>query len=200
MYSQSASRWLNADGLDVDANKDETLSLDTTRTSRELMTAMRVIPYDDPVHLFRVYEPWECEEDGNGYPFIWNKISECRCAEKLYRCEDCGLAYLEEGDSLTVHHDNLRKADCRKENLIVYCWLHHKADHESHMRNIRSIQCKYCKACFLGLARLHRHIRGIHRPSELKIPEISLAKRPTSYVKRRGVWTAIQRERRSGLG
>ncbi len=158
------------------------------------MTAMRVIPYDGPASLFRVYEPWECEEDGNGYPFVWDKISECRCAEKSYRCDDCGFAYLEDGDILTVHHCNFNKVDCRRENLLVNCWLHHSVDHEPDL-NMRDIRCRQCDAWYLGLTRLHRHIRGIHRPSELKIPEIPLDKRPTSYGRRRGVWTAIQRQR-----
>lgn len=150
-----------------------------------------MMPYDDPANLFRVYGPWECEEEG--YPFIWNAISECRRAEKLYRCDDCGLAYLEDGDILTVHHCNFNKADCRRQNLLVNCWLHHSVDHEPDL-NMRDIRCKYCKGWFLGSARLHRHIRGIHRPFELKIPEVSLDKPPISYVGRRRTWAALQQK------
>lgn len=153
---------------------------------------MKVIPYDDPANLFRVYAPWECEEE-SGYPFIWNKISDCKRAEKVYRCEDCGLAYLEDGDILTLHHANFDKADCRRNNLDVYCWLHHSQDHEPDM-NMRDYRCKYCKGWFLGWARLHRHIKGIHRPSELKIPEVSPDKPPTSYVGRRRMWVALQQK------
>jgi hypothetical protein len=171
------------------------LRLDTAQTLRDFMTAMPIIPYDDPANLFRVYAAWECEEDGSGYPFIWDAISECRRAGKLYRCEDCGFAYLEDGDILTVHHNNFNKADCRKENLAVYCWLHHSLDHEPDL-NMRDMRCKYCKAWFLGWPRLHRHIKGIHRPFELKIPEITLDQRPTSYVGRGRVLAAIQQQQR----
>ncbi len=158
------------------------------------MTAMRTIPYDDPASLFRVYEPWEIEED-SGYPFLWRKISDVRLAERFYRCEDCGFAYLEDGDLLTVHHCNFNKSDCRRENLDVYCWLCHSADHEPDW-NIKDRHCRYCKGYYLGWPRLHRHIRGIHHPSELKIPEITLDKRPTSYVGRQGVLAAIQQQQR----
>jgi len=154
---------------------------------------MLIVAYDDPTHMFRRYEPWECDEDG--YPFIWDEISAVRRAEKLHRCEDCGLAYLEERDILTVHHANFNKADCRRENLDVYCWLCHSADHEPDM-NMRSIRCKYCKGYFQGLARWRRHIKGIHRPFELKIPEITLDQRPTSYVGRGKVFAAIQQSQR----
>jgi hypothetical protein len=153
---------------------------------------MPTVSYDDPANLFRRYQPWECEEDC-GYPFIWTKISEVRCAERLYRCDDCGFAYLEDGDILTVHHCNFNKADCRRENLDVYCWLCHSLDHEPDM-NMKDRRCKYCKGYFLGLARLLRHIKGIHRPFELKIPEITLDTRPTSYIGRRGMWTALQKQ------
>jgi hypothetical protein len=152
-----------------------------------------MIPYDDPASLFRVYEPSECEE--NGYPYIWNKISEVRCEEKLFRCADCGFAYLEDGDILTVHHFNFNKADCRRNNLDVYCWLHHSVDHEPDM-NMRDMRCKFCKGYFLDWPRLRRHIKGIHRPSELKIPEITLDKRPTSYVGRGKVLATIQQQQR----
>jgi hypothetical protein len=80
---------------------------------------MPTVSYDDPASLFRRYEPWECEEDG-GYPFIWTKISEVRCAERLYRCADCGFAYLEDGDILTVHHCNFNKADCRVPQVALF--------------------------------------------------------------------------------
>jgi hypothetical protein len=155
---------------------------------------MTMFPYDDPRCLFRRYQPWECEED-SGYPFIWTKISEVRCAERLYRCDDCGFAYLEDGDILTVHHSNFNKADCRRENLDVYCWLCHSLDHEPDM-NMKDRRCKYCKGYFLGWSRLHRHIKGIHRPFELKIPEITLDKRPTAYVGRGRVLAAIQQQQR----
>ena len=153
---------------------------------------MRTVPYDDPECLFRRYQPWECEED-SGYPFIWNKISAVRCEERFYRCEDCGFAYLEEADILTVHHSNFNKADCRRENLDVFCWLCHSLEHEPDM-NMKDFRCKYCKGYFLGLARLHRHIKGIHRPFELKIPEITLDRRPTPYTGRQKIWTAIQKQ------
>ena len=155
---------------------------------------MAIFRYDDPTHsLFRVYGDWECDDDG--YPFIWDEISECRRAEKLYRCEDCGFAYLEDGDILTVHHFNRNKADCRRRNLDVYCWLCHSVDHEPDF-NMRDLRCKYCEggAWFLGSARLHRHIRGIHRPFELKIPEIQLDKPPVSFVGRGKVWMALQKQ------
>lgn len=160
------------------------------------MTLMATIPYDDSRHLFRRYEPWECEED-SGYPFIWNEISEVRCEEKLFRCDDCGFAYLEDDDILTVHHCNLNKADCRRENLDVYCWLHHSQDHNSDVY-AKDIRCKYCKPkqYFLGWQRLHRHIKGIHKPFELKIPEITLDKRPKSYVGRHRVLPALQQQQR----
>ena len=154
--------------------------------------------YDDPTDsLFRVYGDWECDTDG--YPFIWRRISDIRRAERLYRCEDCGFAYLEkEADAdasiLTVHHFNQRKADCRRKNLYVYCWLCHRADHEPDFK-MRSRQCKHCKGWFLGWARLHRHIRGIHHPFELNIPDIELDKPPTSYVGRGDVWAAMQKEK-----
>lgn len=154
---------------------------------------MGTIPYDDPRILFRRYPAWECEKD-SGYPFIWEKISEIRRAEKLYQCADCGFAYLEEGDLLTVHHCNFNKADCRRENLDVYCWLCHSLEHEPDM-NMRDIQCKHCKGWFLGLARLLRHIKGIHHPFELKIPELQLDKPPTSYVGRGKMWAALQSQR-----
>jgi hypothetical protein len=154
---------------------------------------MPMFPYDDPTHsLFRVYGDWECED---GYPYIWNKMSEVRCEEKLFRCDDCGFAYLEEGDILTVHHNNLNKADCRRVNLPVYRWLHHSVDHEPGW-DARPIRCRFCKTYFIGWPRLHRHIRGIHRPSELKIPAITLAKRPISYVGRGRVLAAIQQQQR----
>jgi len=138
---------------------------------------MPLLPYDDPATLFRVYASWECEEDGNGYPFIWDTISECRRAEKSHWCDDCGLAYLEDGDVLTVHHQNRNKADCRRQNLVVNCWLHHSVDHELGL-NMQDFRCRQCDAWYLGWARLRRHIRGIHRPLELKIPEIKLDQRP----------------------
>jgi hypothetical protein len=153
---------------------------------------MPTVSYDDPANLFRRYEPWECDEDG-GYPFIWTKISEVRCAERLYRCDDCGFAYLEDGDILTVHHCNFNKADCRRENLDVYCWLCHSVDHNPDI-NVKDIRCKYCKVYFLGWSRLRRHIKGIHRPCELKIPGITLDKQPTSYTGRQKTWTAIQKQ------
>jgi hypothetical protein len=153
-----------------------------------------MFPYDDPRSLFRRYQPWECEED-SGYPFIWAKISEVRRAERLYRCNDCGFAYLEDRDILTVHHGNFNKADCRRENLAVYCWRCHSLDHEPDM-NMKDMRCKYCKRYFLGWPRLRRHINGIHRPFELKIPEITLDKRPTAYVGRGRVLAAIQQQQR----
>jgi hypothetical protein len=175
------------------------LSLDTAPTLREFKDPhfpcghMATFSYDDPKSLFRQYQPWECE-DGD-YPFIWEKISDCRRAEKLYRCDDCGFAYLEEQerDILTVHHFNLNKADCRRENLVVYCWLCHSADHNPDV-NMKAMRCKYCKGYFLGWSRLRRHIKGIHRPFELKIPELQLDRPPTSYVKRDRVWAAIQQK------
>jgi hypothetical protein len=130
----------------------------TPRKLHVILGFMPLVPYDDPVNLFRVYAPWECEEDGNGYPFVWDKISECRRVQRFYRCEDCGLAYLEDGDILTVHHRNLNKADCRIENLLVNCWLHHSVDHEPDL-NMRDMKCKYCKGYFLGWPRLHPHSR-----------------------------------------
>lgn len=149
------------------------------------------IPYDDPKNLFRVYQAWECDEEG--YPFIWKRISDVRCAERLYRCDDCGFAYLEDGDILTVHHINLNKTDCRRENFGVYCWLHHRADHEN-MSVPNNSRCKECKAWFLGWPQLRRHIKGIHRPFELKIPPITLDERPRSYAGRGRVLPAIQRQ------
>ena len=159
-------------------------------------------PYDNSEHLFRgacerlfrVYQAWECDEDG--YPYIWPKVSDVRCAERLFRCDDCGFAYLEDGgDMLTVHHNNLNKADCRRVNLAVCCWLHHSVDHEPGW-DARAIPCKICKpkTYFIGWPRLHRHIRGIHRPFELKIPPITLDERPTSYAGRGRVLPAIQRQ------
>lgn len=151
---------------------------------------MAMLLYDDPTHsLFRRYGEWECDEDG--YPFIWDEISDIRRAERLYRCDDCGFAYLECGDILTVHHSNLNKGDCRRRNLDVYCWLCHSADHEPDY-NLRGRRCKHCKGYFLGFSRLSRHIRGIHRPFELKIPDIQLDKPPASYLGRGKVWTALQ--------
>jgi hypothetical protein len=121
---------------------------------------MEVVPYDDPAYLFRVYAEWECDEEG--YPFVWNKITECKRAEKNYRCEDCGAAYRAEGDGLTVHHFNRDKSDCRRHNLSVYCWLHHSQDHEPSDPSIRDIYCRKCKGWFGGLARYLRHVRGTH--------------------------------------
>jgi hypothetical protein len=154
---------------------------------------MLTVAYDNSAHMFRRYEPWECDEDG--YPFIWPKISEVRSAERCWRCDECGFAYLEDGDILTVHHFNPVKADCRKENLKVYCWLHHSQDHEPDT-NVRAAKCKICKDYFGGWPRLRRHIRGIHRPSELKIPEIMLDQRPSSYVSRGKRLAAIQEQER----
>jgi hypothetical protein len=168
-------------------------SLDSFEWFTERMVVMRLIPYDDSAHMFRRYKDWEIEEE-TGYPFIWEKISAIRRAERLYRCADCGFAYLEEGDLLTVHHSNFNKADCRRENLNVYCWLCHSLDHEPDS-NQRDWKCKFCKGHFLGWGRLHRHIRGIHRAFELKIPEITLDRPPRSFVARRGTWSAIQQER-----
>jgi hypothetical protein len=156
---------------------------------------MPIIPYDDTAWLFRRCEPWECEENGEGYPYFWNEISEVRCAERLYRCDDCGFAYLEDGDILTVHHNNLNKADCRRANLHVYCWLHHSVDHEPAW-DARPIRCRICKTYFLGSARWLRHMKGIHHPLELKIPPITLDQRPTSYVSRGRVLAAIQQHQR----
>jgi hypothetical protein len=79
--------------------------------------------------------------------------------------------------------------------LLVNCWLHHNVDHEPDL-NMRDMQCKYCKEHFLGWPRLHRHIRGIHRAFELKIPEITLDKRPTAYVGRGRALAAIQEQQR----
>src|SRR5882762_7824594 len=62
--------------------------------------------------------------------------------------------------------------------------------------NIRDMLCQYCKGYFIGWPRLHRHIKGIHRPFELKIPEITLDQRPTSYVGRGRVLAAIQQQQR----
>lgn len=156
---------------------------------------MRTTPYCDPVYMFRKYAAWECEESGEGYPYIWNDISEMRCAERLYKCDDCGFAYLEDGDILTAHHNNFNKADCRRENLSVCCWLHHSVDHES-LWDQRPCRCPFCKRYLIGWPRLHRHIRGIHRPFELNIPEIILDQRPTSYVPRGRVLGAIQEHQR----
>ena len=155
----------------------------------------QLIRYDSPLYMFRKYAPCERDEDGEGYPYIWPAISDIRCAERLFRCDDCGFAYLEDGDILTVHHCNFNKADCRRENLLVNCWLHHNVDHEPDL-NMRDMQCKYCKEHFLGWPRLHRHIRGIHRAFELKIPEITLDKRPTAYVGRGRALAAIQEQQR----
>jgi hypothetical protein len=159
------------------------------------MMPMPMIPYDEPDCLFRRYQPWECEENGEGYPYIWSKISEVRLEEKLFRCDDCGFAYLEDGDILTVHHNNLNKADCRRVNLPAYCWLHHSVDHES-LSDQRPSRCRFCKTYFIGWPRLHRHIKGIHCPFELKIPEITLDQRPKSYVGRGRVLAAIQQQQR----
>jgi hypothetical protein len=102
---------------------------------------------------------------------------------------------LEDDDILTVHHFHPNKADCRKENLNVYCWLHHSQDHEPDT-SVRAAKCKFCKNYFGGWPRLHRHIRGIHKPSELRIPEIVLDQRPSSYVTRGRVLAAIQEQQR----
>jgi hypothetical protein len=59
---------------------------------------------------------------------------------------------------------------------------------------MRAIRCKYCKTYYLGWPRLHRHIKGIHRPFELKIPEVPLDKPPVSYVGRGKVWMALQKQ------
>lgn len=187
LYREASER-INAGG---------NLRIDIAQTLREFMTAMPMISYDDPAYMFRKYTPEECENNGEGYPFIWNELSEVRCAERLFRCDDCGFAYLEDGDILTVHHANLNKRDCRRENLFVYCWLHHSVDHES-LAYQREFRCRFCKTrtYFVSLARLTRHIRGIHRYRELRIPAITLDQRPTSFLGRGRVFAAIQEQQR----
>ena len=132
------------------------------------------VPYDSPASLFRVYRDSECDKDG--YPFIWDVISELRRAERNRECEDCGLDYLTERIrrkgklvrvALTVHHRNMRKEDCRRENLEVLCWSCHKTIHSDH-RSFRSYFCRHCKGYFLGLAHLMRHIRGRHAKARLR--------------------------------
>ena len=75
-----------------------------TRANSIFPAVNRIVRYDDPRRMFRKYVPDECEDNGEGYPYLWDEISKARCAEKDYRCEDCGFAYLEEGDILNVHH------------------------------------------------------------------------------------------------
>ena len=109
---------------------------------------MNFIQYDDPAFMFRRYKDWEIDKE-NSYPFIWEEISAIRRAEKLYRCADCGFAYLEKGDILTVHPSNFNKADCRRENLDVYCWLCYSLDHEPEL-DVLSIRCRFCKGYYAG--------------------------------------------------
>jgi hypothetical protein len=80
--------------------------------------------------LFRLYQPNEC--DDGGYPFIWPKISRLVKLNAEQRGMDCGLQYVKEGDYLTVHHQNERVADCRKENLVPMCWHCHKYQERWH--------------------------------------------------------------------
>ena|SRR5580698_1936082 len=119
----------------------------------------RMIPYDSPANLFRVYRLEECDDDG--YPFVWDTISLQRRHETGDHCSECGTAYRTDGDSLTVHHANANKADCRRENLVPKCWLHHKQYHvPAHGRN--GLRCPHCKELFLGWPYLRRHIDGRH--------------------------------------
>jgi hypothetical protein len=120
---------------------------------------MVLIPYDDACRLLRVYQDWECDEEG--YPFIWPQISLLMRRDAQNRCSDCGIAYHEAGDRLTVHHLNTVKADCQWMNLFVACWLCHTADHQPSFSN-RDIYCRRCKGWFNGWKRFQRHTQGMH--------------------------------------
>lgn len=150
--------------------------------------------YDDPLYMFRTFMPEECEEDGEGYPYLWNELSRVIRAERLYRCDECGFAYLEKQEILTVHHRNSNKSDCRRENLVVRCWLHHSVDHTPGPGE-RVHRCKFCGRCQIGIVRLKRHLRGIHKPYELKIPPLQLDRPPSSYHNRSGALKRIQNTR-----
>ncbi len=129
---------------------------------------MHILPYDDPHALFRVYQDWECDEEG--YPFIWPEISDYRRCRANYRCRDCGTAYLSEKIgrkrvALTVHHFNAVKSDCQWCNLVVLCWLCHQVDHSPTYPELRHYYCRRCKqGGFLGWAHYRRHLRGFHMP------------------------------------
>src|ERR1700694_3617025 len=99
--------------------------------------------YDSPASLFRIYQPNECDPK-DGYPYVWDSISEQLRFEWNYECLDCGQAYRAHGDTLTVHHFNACKADCRRENLEVLCWRCHKMNH-CDTRPYKSYRCPHCK-------------------------------------------------------
>jgi hypothetical protein len=75
---------------------------------QEIKQLKLFIPYDDPPFIFRIYRDDECDPE-DGYPFIWRRIAELLRAYALERCEDCGMAYLAEGDILTVDHFKQRQ-------------------------------------------------------------------------------------------
>jgi hypothetical protein len=162
-----------------------------------------LFPYYSPASLFRIYREEECDPDG--YPFIWPAISEQRCKEANSECGDCALYYRDERDSLTVHHCNMRKEDCRRQNLEVLCWPCHSMNHCDD-RMYRSVRCPHCKKkkvewWFLGGAHLMRHIKGRHRsagpeeerpreyePEEEQDREVRhVERRPSTEAERRAV-------------
>jgi hypothetical protein len=120
---------------------------------------MEVPPYDDAASLFRVYSPEEC--DSEGYPFVWPKIATLAKRLADWQCFDCALAYRDEGARLTVHHENERKADCRKENLMVLCWPCHLQE-GWHWGKRHRVPCPDCKHISIGWAASIRHRRGKH--------------------------------------
>ena len=60
--------------------------------TRPMLPANHTLPYDDPVNLFRIYQPEEC--DGDDYSFVWDAISTYVRKEADYECSQCGKAYL----------------------------------------------------------------------------------------------------------
>ncbi len=124
---------------------------------------MESIPYDDPAILLRIYREDEC--DAEGYPFVWNKISEQVRRDANDECSMCGKAYLlpEFKSSLTVHHRDRDKANCQRHNLESICWECHLGFEHSPSDGLREMKCRHCKGWFKSWAYLHRHIAGKHK-------------------------------------
>ncbi len=121
------------------------------------------IPYDHPANLLHVYRDDECDEEG--YPFVWEKISEQVRSEANYECSECGKAYLlpEFKCPLTVHHRNRDKADCQRHNLESICKTCHLGAEHSPSSGLREMPCPQCEGWFKSWAYLHRHTVGKHK-------------------------------------
>ena len=125
---------------------------------------MLLVPYDAPASMFREYSSEECDKN-EGYPFLWQQISDYTRRAANHRCSDCAYYYLVTGDALTVHHVSKNKADCRRQNLCVMCWPCHLQDHsQAPRRNWAGRKCRHrgCDHVAFNYGLLQRHILGVH--------------------------------------